>query len=185
MLMDTLVVNLFGAPCAGKSTGAAYIFALLKMAGINAELVTEVVKDELWEDNETALKNQAYILGRQSYKLTRLLGKVDVIITDSPLLLSIEYNSQSELSEHFDPYVLDLFNSFNNRNYFLHRTEDYNPVGRFETEEESERVSENLLTLLNKNGISYTEIDATTSNYINIALEISDMIKHKGDDKNA
>ena len=33
-----LVVNLFGAPGAGKSTGAAYIFSKLKMAGINAEL---------------------------------------------------------------------------------------------------------------------------------------------------
>jgi adenylate kinase family enzyme len=28
--MKTLVVNLFGAPGAGKSTGAAYIFAMLK-----------------------------------------------------------------------------------------------------------------------------------------------------------
>ena len=34
-----LVVNLFGAPGAGKSTGAAYIFSQLKMAGIIAELV--------------------------------------------------------------------------------------------------------------------------------------------------
>ena len=44
-----LVVNLFGAPGAGKSTGAAYIFSQLKMAGINAELVTEFAKDKVWE----------------------------------------------------------------------------------------------------------------------------------------
>ena len=43
--MKTIVINLFGAPGAGKSTGAAYIFALLKMAGIEAELVTEFAKD--------------------------------------------------------------------------------------------------------------------------------------------
>ena len=36
-----LVVNLFGAPGAGKSTAAAYIFSMLKFANINAELVTE------------------------------------------------------------------------------------------------------------------------------------------------
>ena len=36
--MPTLVVNLFGGPGSGKSTGAAYVFARLKMLGYNAEL---------------------------------------------------------------------------------------------------------------------------------------------------
>ena len=47
--MDTncLVVNLFGVPGAGKSTGAAYIFSQLKMAGVNAELITEFAKDKV------------------------------------------------------------------------------------------------------------------------------------------
>ena len=39
--LSALVVNLFGAPCAGKSTAAAYIFSQLKMKGINCELATE------------------------------------------------------------------------------------------------------------------------------------------------
>lgn len=43
----TLVVNLFGTPVAGKSTGAAYIFSELKMRGINAELVTGFAKDKV------------------------------------------------------------------------------------------------------------------------------------------
>lgn len=47
-----LVVNLFGTPGAGKSTGVAYIFSNLKMRGINAELVTEFAKDMVWEDNK-------------------------------------------------------------------------------------------------------------------------------------
>ena len=42
-----LLVNLFGTPSAGKSTGAAYIFSQLKLKGINAELVTEFVKDKV------------------------------------------------------------------------------------------------------------------------------------------
>lgn len=44
--MPTLVVNLFGGPGSGKSTGAAYVFARLKMLGYNAELVTEFAKDK-------------------------------------------------------------------------------------------------------------------------------------------
>lgn len=41
----TLVVNLFGVPGAGKSTGAAYIFSCIKMAGVNAELITEYLSN--------------------------------------------------------------------------------------------------------------------------------------------
>ena len=59
-----LVVNLFGAPGAGKSTGAAYIFSKLKMAGINAELVTEFAKDKVWEESKAVFQNQAYIFGK-------------------------------------------------------------------------------------------------------------------------
>ena len=59
-----LVVNLFGVPGAGKSTGAAYVFSKLKMKGINAELVTEFAKDIVWENNSRGLKNQEYIFGK-------------------------------------------------------------------------------------------------------------------------
>ena len=60
-----LLINLFGGPGAGKSTGAAYIFSQLKMAGVNAELVTEFAKDKVWEGNKEVFKNQAYIFGKQ------------------------------------------------------------------------------------------------------------------------
>ena len=45
-MKSPLIINLFGAPGVGKSTGAAYIFSKLKMAGMNAELVTEFAKDK-------------------------------------------------------------------------------------------------------------------------------------------
>ena len=66
--MKTIVINLFGAPGAGKSTGAAYIFALLKIAGIEAELVTEFAKDKVWEGNTAVFETQAYSFGKQSYR---------------------------------------------------------------------------------------------------------------------
>ena len=40
-MKNTLLVNLYAGPGAGKSTGAAYIFAKLKMAGIDCEYVSE------------------------------------------------------------------------------------------------------------------------------------------------
>lgn len=109
-----LVVNLFGAPDAGKSTGAAYIFSKLKMAGVNAELVTEFAKDKVWENDMEVFKpdNQCYLFGKQFYRMSRCRDKVSVIVTDSPLPLSAYYNESSVLGEAFNQTVMNCFNSF-------------------------------------------------------------------------
>ena len=133
---DILIINLFGVPGAGKSTGAAYIFSQLKMHGINAELVTEFAKDKVWENNTEVFKNQAYLFGTQSYRISRCKDKVDVIVTDSPLPLSIFYNNDPSLTENFNKSVMDVFNHYSNINYLLLRTKPYNPIGRHQSEEE-------------------------------------------------
>ena len=68
-MKDTLVVNLFGAPGSGKSTGAAWVYSNLKLAlpedkDISVELVTEFAKDLVWDNNTEALSpmNQMFIL---------------------------------------------------------------------------------------------------------------------------
>ena len=115
-----IVVNLFGVPGAGKSTGAAYVFSKLKMQGINAELVTEFAKDMVWENNNKVLMNQEYIFGSQSYRLSRCKDKVDVIVTDCPLFLTAFYNKSSVLGNEFNKVVLNVFNTYNNVNYLIH-----------------------------------------------------------------
>ena len=45
-----LCVNLFGGPGIGKSTTAAGVFNLLKLHGIETELITEFAKDLVWEE---------------------------------------------------------------------------------------------------------------------------------------
>ena len=57
-MQNTLIVNFFGPPGSGKSTAAAYVFSKLKMAGVNAEIVTEYAKDKVWEENNEVFKNQ-------------------------------------------------------------------------------------------------------------------------------
>lgn len=135
------------------------------MHGINAELVTEFAKDKVWEDNTEAFRNQAYLFGEQSYRISRCSDKVDVIVTDSPLPLSIFYNNNCSLKENFYKSVMDVFNHYNNVNYLLLRTKPYNPIGRHETEEESDALKQPMIGMLNKYDIEYTEINGDIEGY--------------------
>ena len=164
-------------PGVGKSTGAAYIFSQLKMNGINAELVTEFAKDKVWENNTEAFKNQAYLFGKQSYRISRCKDKVDVIVTDSPLPLSIFYNNDPSLTENFNKSVMDVFNYYNNMNYLLVRTKPYNPIGRHESEEESDALKQPMIDLLNKYNIDYIEANGDIEGYDWIVNDVLNRLK--------
>lgn len=146
----TLVVNLYGGPGTGKSTNAARLFTMLKDEGIEVELVTEYAKDLVWEDRMKTLDNQLYVFAKQHHRINRLLGKVDVIITDSPLLLSVLYGrlNNNNISETFEKLVCEVHSEMNTLDVFLNRVKPYNPNGRLQTEEEAKKIdaiTKNLL----------------------------------------
>lgn len=167
-----LVVNLTGAPGAGKSTGAAIIFAELKKAGVNAELVTEFAKDKTWEHNCIALGCQEYMFGKQSYRLHRCRDDVDVIVTDSPLPLSLIYNHNPALDHHFTATVLNVFNTYENITFFINRVKPYNPKGRNQTAEESDQLSIQIKNLWNNLGLDYLEINGDNEGYAKAFQEV-------------
>lgn len=174
-----LVVNLFGTPGAGKSTGAAYIFSGLKMRGINAELVTEFAKDMVWENNKEVFKNQAYIFGTQSFRISRCQDKVDVIVTDCPLFLTAFYNKSPILGKQFNDVVFSVFNSYNNINYFIDRVKDYNPIGRLQTEKESLALKAPMIRMLKEYNVDFTTIDGSLNGYDLIVEQVSEKLQEK------
>lgn len=151
--MKTLVVNFFGGPGAGKSTIAAALFAELKSRGVLAELATEYAKDKVWEESFAVLDDQLYVLGKQAHKIRRLNGKVSVIVTDSPLLLSLYYG-RSE-SEAFKTLVLEEHNRVPSLNVLVLRRKTYDARGRMQNEKEAMVIDTELRYLLDDNRIDY------------------------------
>lgn len=164
-MKETLVINLIGGPGSGKSTCASGIFYELKKLGINCELSLEFAKDKVWEESYSVLSDQLYVFGKQYHKLFRLKNKVDVIITDSPLVISIHYNKMT--SNHFNNLVVEQYHTFNNLMYFIKRGETYQSEGRMQTLEESEMIDSDIKNILHTYDIDYTELQNTEAvNYI-------------------
>lgn len=177
--INTIVVNLFGEPSAGKSTAAMDITARLKRKGINAEYVSEFAKDKVYEQNSEVFKHQEYIFGKQSFKMGRVRDKVQVIVVDSPLILSIIYNNNGCLGQAFEQVVMNTFNSYNNKNYLLTRHHNYELYGRLHNENEANMVREQLISELDKLNISYKTATSSEEDCEKIVNEIVKEIKNE------
>lgn len=163
MTNKPIVINMFAGPGTGKSTVAAAVFSLLKMHGVNAELITEFAKDLAWEERVITMNNQAYVWGKQYHKMWRVKDHVDVMVTDSPLLFGLIYGKDNP--ECLNEMILHSFNTFNNMNYFLLRMKSYNPKGRVQTEKEARLLDTKIGIMLEQNNIKFNVVPG---NYIGI-----------------
>lgn len=153
-----IVCNLFGQPGAGKSTLAALVFGECKLLGINCELATEYAKDCTWREMDQTLKNQPLVFGKQLDRLLRVEGKVDLVVTDSPILLSAVY-AGLDWGDNFTYTVLDIFNRFDNINFLVNSVKPYNPKGRNQTENEASEIHCKIQDLLGDFGVNYVVVD--------------------------
>jgi hypothetical protein len=103
--MQMLVINFYGGPGAGKSTLAAEMFVYLRaLRGPNVELCHEFATELCFDQARANLKDQMYLLGQQWHRLWRLeQNKVEIAISDSPLLLGTAYGEVQEC-----PYGAEL-----------------------------------------------------------------------------
>lgn len=156
-----LVINLYGGPGTGKSTTAAHVFALLKQRDVNAELVREYAKDIVWEGRTHLLSGvfpyQLVVFSKQNKRMFDLVGKVDVIVTDSPLWLSYHYSGHDEQMFHLVKRVVDWYDEVH---FFLNRVKKFNPLGRMHNEKESMIIDVQLQQMMEDCGIGCTFVDA-------------------------
>jgi len=169
----TLVVNLFAGPGAGKSTTAAGVFSLLKLHGVNCELVREYAKELVWAGR--SLDSQDKIFYEQRKRQEDLRGKVDVIITDSPILLSLYYNQGSRIKAD-EGVVLDAWRSWENESFWVTRVKPYEKAGRLQTEEEARNIDQAIRRLLNDLNVRYKEVPGDLRGINEITKEVLDRL---------
>jgi hypothetical protein len=172
-MKNTLVVNVYGGPGSGKSSMMHSIMSTLKWKGVDCEMAPEYAKDLVWDNSYTTLKNQFLIAANQYTRVLRLNGKVDVIVTDSPLLLGLYYGKYEP--DSFKQYLLDKFNEFDNINFFIKRVKPYNQTGRTQSEDEAIEIDDYILKYMIPLCKQCTVYDGTLDN----VSEIIYMIEQK------
>lgn len=177
-MKSTLVVNLIGGQGSGKSTMMADLFAWLKWHNIDSEMCSEFAKELVWESRQETFKDELYIFAKQNHRLFRCNGKVDVIITDRPLIMSIVYNrfygdsNKNDWNDAYENIVRETFNQYNNLNILLNRVKPFNPNGRNESQETAKEFDKLFKESLDELGINYLIYDGCEDSVESIGNEI-------------
>lgn len=172
--MSALIVNFFGGPGAGKSTLALGVAHKLKQEGeLNCEFVHEFAKELTWEERDGALKNQVWILGSQFEMLRRCEKHVDMIITDTSLLLSAIYCQDSPWADEIAALAFKMFHSMNNITFVVNREKKYNPVGRSQTEQEARIIDHTIRNMLVQQDVPYIPVPGNSDGIGMVLDELS------------
>lgn len=165
----TLVVNFFGGPGSGKSSLTGGLFYNLKTHHqVNCEMAREVAKQKVWSGQLKSLEDQDYITALQRQEIAVLVGQVDVVICDSPLLLGCIY-APSNYPQCFQDFTRWTWDQYNNLNFFVERTKPFDPAGRKHGEQESAAIGASILQLLQDYAVPYHVIQ---SDSVGTATEI-------------
>ena len=164
----TKVINLLGGPGCGKTTLSLYTTAFFKMNMLDVELVREYVKKLAWQGIKLDEYDQANIFGRQSRDESMLYGKVDYIVTDSPIHLSAVYDLVYSRIPKCQEAVKQFYkqaeeHGVEHYNFFLQRTKPYKEDGRYETEEQAKERDVQVLEYLKNNSIPYYFVEGDFS----------------------
>lgn len=160
---NTIVINAFAGPGAGKTTSCLEVAEKLKKQGFVTEYVQEYAKELVYDNNFIMLdghyEHQFAILNEQMKRINRLYGKVDFIVTDSPILLNNTYLNEDKSTEVYSAYsdsVNKLYGLYNNFNYFVERdTSVFEKEGRIHNLEQSIAIDNELKNMLHNNQIDF------------------------------
>lgn len=152
-MSKTVVINLFGPPCSGKSTTAAGLYYYLKMRHKHCEMVREYIKSWSWEGRIPNEYDQVYLFGKQAKYESLLYGKVDYIITDSPILMGGFYEHWHDSESIVRNAAMEFMLKAEERgvvykNFWLPSHENFDNRGRHHDEEQVKKLEPEMLSWL-------------------------------------
>lgn len=156
------VINFFGAPGVGKTTSAMDLTAMLKRIQVDAEVSLELVKQYIHSDANHLLSYQNFIFAEQERQLRILQDskEVEFAVTDAPLLHSVLYAPEN-YPVFFKELVFEIFQGYDNVNFFINRNHPYSHQGRIHDEVKSDLLSNKLKYFLINHSVPFIEIKST------------------------
>jgi nicotinamide riboside kinase len=169
----TLIVGFVSGPGGGKSTLASGLFSMLKQDAKNVEYIPEFAKTLTWAKDFETLKFQEYVTCTQQYNQNVMVGQVDAVITDSPIITGLMYYKETnqKIRWAFENYILESYRAQKNMLFLLRRVKGYLKVGRTQTLEEAIEIDNKIRKFLDDKHIDYIEIDGNEEGAIQ-AFEI-------------
>lgn len=155
------VINIYAGPGAGKTTQGLDIAAYMKKRGYSVELIPEYAKKLIYQGRENELRtNQIKVFSNQLDPYRYLDGKVDYVIAECPLLLSVVYNRLGNVEDnpYFDDFVIHEHNKYDNINIYLRRETEYQTEGRYQNKDEAIIVDNKTMDILSEINSEYTTI---------------------------
>lgn len=130
------------------------------------------------------MKDQVYMLGKQYHRIKNALDLNDILVVDSPILLSYVYFKLNGLDKEindkiFKDFTFELDRSLQYKNVNIILTRDisfsYQDIGRIHSYNESIIIQNSILDMLNENNVSYFKIknefkqlDKTVESILNV-----------------
>lgn len=156
------VINFFGAPGVGKTTKTLELTALMKKNQLDVEPSLEIVKEYIYSGANSWLSYQNFIFATQDRHLRILADsrENEFAVTDGPLLNNVFY-APKKYPVFFKELVFEVFNSYDNINFFIKRSHSYSHQGRIHNEQESIKIHNQMYNFLINHNISFIEINST------------------------
>ena len=176
MKKPTLIINFLAGPNSGKSTFAHLLMGELKVFGINVEFAHEYAKELVFAQRWETFKNQIYMFSKQHARIYDQVGKVEVIITDCPILLTPAYDKEKRKA--LTDLVLNEYRKVPNQyNVFVKRLKKkFVKEGRIHDENEAKKIDKAVKSFLDKNKIPYHEMECSKANVQHIVRVVFEQL---------
>ena len=113
-------------------------------------------------------------MGQQYWQIARCAGHADVVITDSPVLLSAVYGNEygQDTPTAFTEVCHHYHCSFPSLNYYVDRQHAYENKARIQSEEESQHLEKRIKTMLSICNVTTETVNSDMNNARNVVRDI-------------